>query len=250
MNFAYYAGPVALVLLACGGSLAGGTGAGQDSGVAVDASAGLEASSGQDAGPGAIAEAGSGVTAVAEASCEAAGEGQPTQPASVPLPSGTSCAASVEAIAAWSLGGSGSSQYHTGFDSSTSCNGEPSLQLTSATATGDDFGEMGSAKTPGSSWLGHRLRLSGWVMSSAVTGWAGLWMRVDGASQTGIEFDNMQCRPISGTTGWAQYEVVLDVPADADLVAYGILLSNQGEVWLDGVSLDLVDDCVPTTGCP
>jgi hypothetical protein len=94
------------------------------------------------------------------------------------------------------------------------------------------------------------LRLSGWVSSSAVTGWAGLWMRVDSATQTGIVFDNMQCRPISGTTGWAEYEIVLDVPADADLVAYGILLSDQGEVWIDGVSVDVVDDCAPTTGCP
>jgi hypothetical protein len=131
-----------------------------------------------------------------------------------------------------------------------SCNGGPSLHLTSSTATGNDFGEMGNDRTPGPSWLGQRLRLTGWIQSNAVAGWAGLWMRVDSATQSAIAFDNMQCRSISGTTGWAQYEVVLDVPVDADRVAYGILLSDEGEVWLDGVSLDVVDDCVPTTGCP
>jgi hypothetical protein len=124
------------------------------------------------------------------------------------------------------------------------------LRLASSTATSNDFGEMGNARTPGPSWLGQRLRLSGWIASSAVTGWAGLWMRVDSEAQTGIAFDNMQCRPVSGTTGWAQIEVVLDVPLDADRVAYGVLLSDQGEVWIDGISLDVVDDCVPTTGCP
>jgi hypothetical protein len=259
MNISSYAGPVALLLIACGGRTVGNgtTPDVPDSGDAVDggsgAEAGLEVSASDDAGPGAIAEAGPGVTPVlpiVDAGCLAMGDGQPTQPAPIPLPTGGVCAASVEPIAAWSLGGTGTSQYETGLDSSMSCNGEPSLQLASSTATGSDFGEMGNARTPGSTWLGQRLRLSAWIASSNVTGWAGLWMRVDSATQTGIGFDNMQCRSISGTTGWAEYEVVLDVPADADRVAYGILLSDQGEVWIDGVSLDVVDDCVPTTGCP
>jgi len=254
MNIAYYvAVPAGFIVLACGGSTLSSTDAGRpDDGGLVDGGAGveagLEASATQEAGPGAVVDAGLDVASIVDAAC--ASNTQPTQPAPISLPSGSLCAATVEPIAAWSAGGSATSQYQTGFDSSKSCNGGPSLHLGSSTATGSDFGEMGNAKTPGSSWLGHRLRLSGWILSSAVTGWAGLWMRVDGATQTGIAFDNMQCRPISGTAGWAEYEVVLDVPASATLVAYGVLMSDQGEVWLDGVSLDVVDDCVPTTGCP
>ncbi len=257
MKIARYAGPVGLLLLACGGrttnTVTGGTP--EDGSEVADsgavAEAGVAVSAGLDAAPGEIAEAGNGVSPVspiAEAGCAAAGD-QPTQPAPVPLPSGSSCAATTVAITAWSLGGTGTSQYQSGFDASTSCSGGASLHLASSTATGSDFGEMGHAKTPGPSWLGQRLRLSGFIQSSAVTGWAGLWMRVDSATQTAIAFDNMQCRPITGTKGWAQYQVVLDVPVDADRVTYGILLSDQGEVWLDGVSLDVVDDCVPTTGC-
>jgi hypothetical protein len=249
MSFACYVGSACLVLLACGGSTAGSTGdAGPpDSGPGVEA--GLDASGGQEAGPGA-ADAGIDGPAIVDAACALASDAQPTEPAPVSLPTGSLCAATAEPIAAWSLGGSATSEYQTGFDSSTSCNGGPSLHLASSTAMASDFGEMGNAKTPGSSWLGQRLRLSGWVSSSAVTGWAGLWMRVDGAAQATLAFDNMQCRAISGTTRWAEYEVVLDVPASAELVAYGILLSDQGEIWLDGVSLDVVDDCTPTTGCP
>jgi hypothetical protein len=261
MNIARYAGPLGLLLLACGGRTTGSNdntngstpqdgsdvpdgGEGAEAGVAVSAS--------EDGGPGEIAEAGTGVTPVspiAEAGCAAAGD-QPTQPPPVPLPSGSSCAATTEAIAAWSLGGTGTSQYQSGFDTTMTCNSGPSLHLASSTATASDFGEMGNERMPGPPWLGQRLRLTGWIQSSAVTGWAGLWMRVDSATQSAVAFDNMQCRSISGTTGWAQYEVVLDVPVDADRVAYGILLSDAGEVWLDGVSLDVVDDCVPTTGCP
>ncbi len=173
-----------------------------------------------------------------------------TQPAPIPLSSGGSCAMTTENIEAWSLGGSAPGSYQTGFDSSTSCNGGPSLHLTSSTASSSDFGEMGTRKVPGT-WLGHRVRLSGYVLTNDVTTWAGLWMRVDSGPMKGIAFDNMQCREISGTTGWAQYEVVLDVATDATEVAYGILLAGQGDVWLDGVAVDVTGTCdVPTTGCP
>jgi len=129
------------------------------------------------------------------------------------------------------------------------CNAGPSLHLASSTASSSDFGEMGTAKAP-AAWLGQRVRLSGWIQSNAVTGWAGLWMRVDRGQTTGIAFDNMQCRAITGTTGWAEYEVVLDVASDATTVAYGVLLAGQGDVWLDGVSVDVTGTCTATTGCP
>ena len=160
-----------------------------------------------------------------------------------------SCGASTESLDAWSLGGSAPSSYQAGFDSTTTCNGEASLRLASSTASPNDFGEMGRDRAP-ASWLGHRVRLSGWVRTSAVTGWAGLWMRVDSAQSTGIAFDNMQCRAITGTTDWTRYEVVLDVATNATNVAYGVLLAGQGSVWLDDVSLDVVDACEATTSCP
>jgi hypothetical protein len=101
---------------------------------------------------------------------------------------------------------------------------------------------------PGS-YAGRRLRISAWVLSSSVSGWAGLWMRVDTGQERGVAFDNMQCRRIVGTTGWAQYQVVLDVTSDATTVAYGVLLADEGDVWIDGVQIEVVDSNVPTTGC-
>ncbi len=212
--------------------------------ILVSACGGIATTSGTDAGTDTLVgqpDAGS-----IDAPCSSASN---TQPPPVPLPTGGSCGPTTEAITAWSLGGSATAQYQSSFDSLATCNGTPSLHLASFTASGNDFGEMGTGKVA-TSWKGHRVRLSGWVKSNHVTGWAGLWLRVDSGQSTGIAFDNMQCRPISGTTNWAQYQAVLDVAGDATNVAYGILLAGQGDVWLDGVSVDVVDACVATTGCP
>lgn len=43
----------------------------------------------------------------------------------------------------------------------------------------------------------------------------GLWFRVDGTTGKSLSFDNMQDRAVKGTTEWARYEIVLDVPEGA-----------------------------------
>jgi hypothetical protein len=58
----------------------------------------------------------------------------------------------------------------------------------------------------------------------------------------------MQSRPIKGTSGWQQYNVVLDVPKDATGIAFGILLTGSGRVWLNSTKFEVVGMDVPTTG--
>ena len=94
---------------------------------------------------------------------------------------------------------------------------------------------------------GSRVRLTGWMRSVDVTGWAGLWMRVDGSPRTTLAFDNMQTRAVRGTTDWQQYEVVLDVADEASAIAFGFLLVGEGEVWVDDFSLETVSDAYATT---
>jgi hypothetical protein len=96
------------------------------------------------------------------------------------------------------------------------------------------------------SYAGKRVRLRGWVKSQDVGDWAGLWMRVDTGRET-VAFDNMQDRRIKGAQPWSSYDVVLDVPADATTISFGILLTGTGEVWLNGLSLDVVDTSTPAT---
>jgi len=96
-------------------------------------------------------------------------------------------------------------------------------------------------------YAGKRIRFSANVKAEAVPSWAGLWLRVDKQS-TSVAFDNMQDRPIAGTTGWQNYAVVLNVPQDATGIFFGILLTGPGTVWLNGVKIEEVGSDIPTTG--
>jgi hypothetical protein len=96
-------------------------------------------------------------------------------------------------------------------------------------------------------YLGKRLRLRANIEPKDVKGWAGLWMRVDGKNGKVLEFDNMQDRPVGGTSSAHPYEVVLDVPSDAAGFGYGILLAGSGDLKVTDIMLEAVSTDVPTT---
>ena len=75
----------------------------------------------------------------------------------------------------------------------------------------------------------------------------GLWMRVDGKRSQTLAFDNMQDRPVKGTSAWQNYEVVLDVPAGATGIFFGILLDGPGTVWMNSAKFEEVATSIPTT---
>lgn len=93
----------------------------------------------------------------------------------------------------------------------------------------------------------QRLRLSAYIKTEDVAGWAGLWMRVDGPDREILAFDNMQNRTIRGTTDWKRYEIILDVPEEAEGIALGTILGGDGKVWTGSLSLDAVGTDVPVT---
>jgi hypothetical protein len=98
-------------------------------------------------------------------------------------------------------------------------------------------------------YRGKRVWMSGYVKAKDASDWAGLWMRVDGARKDEIlAFDNMQDRAIKGTIDWKKYEIVLDVPENSEMVAFGLLLSGKGQVWMDDLQFEVVGKDVPTTG--
>jgi hypothetical protein len=101
-------------------------------------------------------------------------------------------------------------------------------------------------------YLGKRIRMSGMVKSSDVKGWAGLWLRVDQAdSKEPLAFDNMQNRPIKGTTDWKKYDIILDVPGNATKIAFGALLDEAGQIWFEKINFEIVDKSfMPTNGEP
>ena len=103
-------------------------------------------------------------------------------------------------------------------------------------------------------YLGQRVRLSGFLKTgqsadegTAFGSSAGLWMRVDGADGT-ESADYMMDRPIRQGSGWALYEIVLDVPQRAAGLTFGVIMAGAGQVWLDDVVLERVGPEVPLTG--
>ncbi len=96
-------------------------------------------------------------------------------------------------------------------------------------------------------YRGMRVRFSATVTTNDVTGWAGLWMRVDGPDKKTLSFDNMQNRPFLGTKPCQRASVVLEVPQSATVIALGLLLHGQGRAELSNLDLEGVDDTVPTT---
>lgn len=153
--------------------------------------------------------------------------------------------AAAEAPAGWFLAGTDPTAYKVSRDASVTHDGKKSASLTSIGAS-KGFGTLMQAFVP-RDYRGKRVRLSAWVKASDVKDWAGVWMRVDGADKKVLSFDNMQSRAIKGTKEWSRYEVVLDVGDSATNVAFGLLLSGEGTLWISGISMQPVDKSVPTT---
>ncbi len=151
-------------------------------------------------------------------------------------------------IKGWIVTGTAPEKYQAGIDAKVCHMGSKSATIRSVA---DEFsaGEFGtimqqvSAKT----FVGKRMRFSGFVKTREVEGWCGLWMRIDSSLGALLKLDNMQSRAITGTTEWNHYFCVLDIPGDGAVINIGVLLSGKGQVWFDNASLQEVDRNTPTT---
>lgn len=99
-------------------------------------------------------------------------------------------------------------------------------------------------------FIGKRVRMSGYLKTKDVDGWAGLWFRIDEKSKKGKDkstLDNMWRRRLKGTNEWRKYELVLDVPVEATNIAFGALLDGTGQIWFDEINFEIVDSTIKTT---
>ena len=142
---------------------------------------------------------------------------------------------------------SGSADYEVGIDHDVIHSGRASAYLESKQTANTGNYEVLSQFVRAADYRGKRLRLSGYLKTNQVEGWAGLWMNIASSSNQMLGLDNMQNRPITGTTGWQKYEIVLDVPEDGAVIGLGSLLQGKGEIWLDDVKLEVVGQDTPTT---
>jgi hypothetical protein len=149
----------------------------------------------------------------------------------------------------WTVAGLAPRDYEFAIDRTEHHSGTSSAVVRARTPTPGGFGTLMQVLLA-DDYLGSRVRLSAFIQTRDVTGWCGLWLRIDDPDRRVLAFDNMQTRPIQGTTAWARYEVVLDVAEAAAGLSFGLLLDGGGAVWLDEVALEVVGTDVPTTVAP
>ncbi|HET9325164.1 MAG TPA: erythromycin esterase family protein, partial [Candidatus Eisenbacteria bacterium] len=92
---------------------------------------------------------------------------------------------------------------------------------------------------PAAAFAGRKVRYSGFMRTERVSQFAGLWMRADAGEERGIAFDNMQSQAVSGTNGWRRYEIQLAIPASADNITFGVLMSGEGTAWFDSLGVEI-----------
>ncbi len=146
----------------------------------------------------------------------------------------------------WVVAGSAPKDYEFARDATTAANGKYSASIVAkpnASPTG--FGTLMQI-FDADNYRGGRWKLSGYLKTAGVTR-AQMWMRVDGPDHKVLSFDNMGDRPVTGTSGWTRYAIVLDVPPDSVDIAFGFLLIQAGTVWADDFKIEKVDSTVPVT---
>jgi C-terminal processing protease CtpA/Prc len=86
---------------------------------------------------------------------------------------------------------------------------------------------------------GSRIQISGFVRTEDVTGFAAIWMRLDGGTGP-LAFDTTQNLSVNGTTDWKEYTISVPVHQDGRNLYFGFLLGGAGKAWADDLRL-LVD---------
>jgi hypothetical protein len=91
-----------------------------------------------------------------------------------------------------------------------------------------------TSKLPVSAAAGKTIHFSGYIKTDDVReGYAGFWWRADDKDHKTMIFKNLLDLAPTGTTDWKLYEIEIDIPAEADNIYYGALLTGTGRAWFD-----------------
>lgn len=149
----------------------------------------------------------------------------------------------------WILAGSHPKDYSVLIDKKVFHGGTRSASVKHAVEYPRGFGTLMQQFSP-DDYLQKRLQLKMWIKTEEVEGKVQPWMRIDGTDKGKmLGFDNCCERPISGNTDWQEFALVLDVPKDSCNIAFGILLSGRGKLWMDDISFEEVTTDVLATDC-
>ena len=155
----------------------------------------------------------------------------------------------VAVIPGWQRTGSAPQAYAFGLDAIVAHTPGRAAYIEATTDAPNGFGALSQSIRAGA-FAGQRVRLTAAVRAERLAGCAILWMHVSDRHGRALVSDNMENRPVRDTAEWARHAVVLDVPADAGQIAFGLLLDGAGTVWFDDLALERVGLDVPVTQVP
>ena len=146
----------------------------------------------------------------------------------------------------WSVIGPG---YEVRLDETNPRSGKVSLRMTRKSP-----GNFAAATSylPVKAARGKKVRLSGEIKTEGVkTGYAGLWLRVDGPDGKTLGFDNMSVRigkdgqeaqddrGVRGSTPWKRHAIEVFVDQAATNINFGCLHSGDGTAWFDALAVEI-----------
>lgn len=156
----------------------------------------------------------------------------------------------------WFVAGSKPANYNFGTEKVAGSAGNQSAFIKAKPgAAADGFGTV-MQTISASNYVGQRIRLSARLKSQDATS-LNLWLRIDGPKNattgypTSLGFYNMQDKPVTGTSDWKRYDIVLDVPDNSVTLNYGFFLSgSKGAGWADSFTVERVGKDVPVSSLP
>jgi hypothetical protein len=143
----------------------------------------------------------------------------------------------------WFVAGSHPRDYEMGADQSVFRSGRNSATIQSRTSRSrtsclTGFGTL-MQMSGAEHYRGKRVRMTGYIKATNIQGTAGLWLRADGGGNP-VAFGHTYDQQRMGTSEWTAYTIVLDIPAQSDTLAFGLLLNGPGQIWLDDATFEIL----------
>lgn len=146
----------------------------------------------------------------------------------------------------WIVAGSKPDDYEFGKDQSLCIHKRKCAYVKSLKEQANGFATL-MQTFAANSYNAQRIQLSACIKAHDVQDWAGIWMRVDDVFGNTLAFDNMQDRPITGSSDWEQPKIVLDVPENGHSISFGALINGIGLIWFTDFQIITVGKDIETS---
>jgi hypothetical protein len=154
-----------------------------------------------------------------------------------------------DGLTSWHVGGGHLADFDYGTEPAKGMPFHTAASIATKTLKPNGFETLGQGVSA-EAYIGKHLRLSAWMKSRDAAG-GQIWMNVQDASGKTLTFDNINAHPVTGTTDWKRYEIVVDVPPHSDLITFGFFLTNgmakPGKLWASGFRLEAVGSDIAVT---